>query len=718
MPTKYGIGDDVVVVLNFAATTWENDSYSINFPYAGDWYLVYAQVTAGGSPVGAAVNMGMYSALIYARSKHNQPTPGTASVTPANPADCEDVTIEYYPNDGVLDNVQPVYIQIGKNGWQEVIDPPPEMTWNGSAWEYTYSAIADTFTIDFVFNDGSNIWDNNDGIDWHIDMDECQGAFGTVSNTPLEPTGCEAVTIKYNPNKGPLRNADEVVMFVGYNDWSFTVDPSPSMTSNAGIWEYTIAPPAGIYEMNISFHDNRPTPSERTWDNNQGKNWTILFSSCTEQTDISITSPARTSTETNTAVTILGTSSQSNGAAFEIRNLLTGETQTTGPSNNWEIAAFPLQLGTNIFTASIQGTGVSSNDGDHAAALVYSNGWSTGQNDGSGWNPWILYGSASAGHFIADRTAQLSLDSMTNAWGLWSNEGISEALRPLNHFLAVGSEIAFDMENGMINAEKSTGIALRNIDGDTLMELYFNGGDNHYTLRDGDGYLDTGIGWTDDGFHVSIRLDAPRQYTITIDSSQQWSRSLLGASDQRVRFFRAWNYSAGPGEYYNFYIDNLSVNGGQWADYDTVEVIRVPTAEELDTDDDGMKDTWEQSIIDAKPDDGITAIEHVAPDDDFDGDGMSNLQEYISGTSPTDDSDYFLINTAMNGNGQWGVVFSSHLSRRYKVFYTDSGLLANDWHDASPHQDIWGNDSDIEWIEALPDDISTRLYRVIAELVE
>jgi hypothetical protein len=55
-----------------------------------------------------------------------------------------------------------------------------------------------------------------------------------------------------------------------------------------------------------------------------------------------------------------------------------------------------------------------------------------------------------------------------------------------------------------------------------------------------------------------------------------------------------------------------------------------------DSDEDGMQDAWEQQIIDADPD--IKDIDGVKPEDDFDKDGETNLEEYKNGTDPTDAS--------------------------------------------------------------------------------
>ncbi|MBU3907323.1 MAG: hypothetical protein KKA64_03675 [Nanoarchaeota archaeon] len=59
-----------------------------------------------------------------------------------------------------------------------------------------------------------------------------------------------------------------------------------------------------------------------------------------------------------------------------------------------------------------------------------------------------------------------------------------------------------------------------------------------------------------------------------------------------------------------------------------------------DTDNDGLPDSFEQDIIDANLTDNITLISQVKPGDDFDNDGLTNLEEYENDTDPTNpDSD-------------------------------------------------------------------------------
>jgi len=62
----------------------------------------------------------------------------------------------------------------------------------------------------------------------------------------------------------------------------------------------------------------------------------------------------------------------------------------------------------------------------------------------------------------------------------------------------------------------------------------------------------------------------------------------------------------------------------------------VTMAEEVDTDSDGMADTYEQQIIDADANDDIVTLADVLPDDDFDRDGRTNTEEFADETDPTD----------------------------------------------------------------------------------
>jgi flagellar hook assembly protein FlgD len=66
------------------------------------------------------------------------------------------------------------------------------------------------------------------------------------------------------------------------------------------------------------------------------------------------------------------------------------------------------------------------------------------------------------------------------------------------------------------------------------------------------------------------------------------------------------------------------------AAYSDVYKTFIGDVEPTDVDGDGMLDDWEQLIVDANPNDNMVNIYDVLPKDDFDGDGFSNLREFMS----------------------------------------------------------------------------------------
>lgn len=109
------------------------------------------------------------------------------------------------------------------------------------------------------------------------------------------------------------------------------------------------------------------------------------------------------------------------------------------------------------------------------------------------------------------------------------------------------------------------------------------------------------------------------------------------------------------------------VNAG-WGQIQPTHILRLlatPTAE--DTDADGLPDTWEAPVVAARSDDAFASIQDVEPDDDFDGDGMSNQNEYLSATSPTDSQSRLGLSAVVVEPGSLTLRFTAMPGIRYQV---------------------------------------------------
>lgn len=93
-----------------------------------------------------------------------------------------------------------------------------------------------------------------------------------------------------------------------------------------------------------------------------------------------------------------------------------------------------------------------------------------------------------------------------------------------------------------------------------------------------------------------------------------------------------------------------------------------------DTDGDGLPDAWEQALIAALG--GGLTLAGVRPNDDSDGDGISNLNEYLSGTYAFDPSDGFSL--ALIGIDQ-GASVLEFLAIRGRTYTIESSLDLRQW---------------------------------------
>ena len=140
----------------------------------------------------------------------------------------------------------------------------------------------------------------------------------------------------------------------------------------------------------------------------------------------------------------------------------------------------------------------------------------------------------------------------------------------------------------------------------------------------------------------------------------------------------------------------------------------------LDADEDGLPDCWEQQIIDDDPFDDIETIEDVLPGDDYDEDGMSNGDEYQSGTDPTDPNSVFELTNIERTSGSFTITisWSSVHGKSYAVYYSDSPFggsmtwtLAEDVIAGSfTGTNTWVDDGTLTG--SAPDEVPYRYYKV------
>lgn len=83
-----------------------------------------------------------------------------------------------------------------------------------------------------------------------------------------------------------------------------------------------------------------------------------------------------------------------------------------------------------------------------------------------------------------------------------------------------------------------------------------------------------------------------------------------------------------------------------------------------DANGNGLPDAWERAIL-AVSGSGLT---EVSPGDDSDGDGLSNMDEYLAGTNAFDSQDGFSLKVVDAQEGSPALEFLSIRGRTYKVF--------------------------------------------------
>jgi hypothetical protein len=119
------------------------------------------------------------------------------------------------------------------------------------------------------------------------------------------------------------------------------------------------------------------------------------------------------------------------------------------------------------------------------------------------------------------------------------------------------------------------------------------------------------------------------------------------------------NFSADRAGLYSFLVSNAAV------------VANFAATLQLDTDQDGIPDAWEDAY-------GLNKNDPSDAATDKDGDGMSNLDEYLAGTDPTDPRSYLRLQADQAIPGGIVLEFYAVSNRAYAIYWLN-GLTNSSW---------------------------------------
>ncbi len=121
-----------------------------------------------------------------------------------------------------------------------------------------------------------------------------------------------------------------------------------------------------------------------------------------------------------------------------------------------------------------------------------------------------------------------------------------------------------------------------------------------------------------------------------------------------------------------------------------------------DSDNDGLPDDWELRYF------GSLNAPNGGPNDDPDGDGLTNLEEYLAGTNPLDPASVLAITAIAVDAAAAHIIFPTILGHHYRVERADS--LPAAWTPIA--DDLAGTGGLLEVTDPFAPDRPTRFYRV------
>ena len=107
------------------------------------------------------------------------------------------------------------------------------------------------------------------------------------------------------------------------------------------------------------------------------------------------------------------------------------------------------------------------------------------------------------------------------------------------------------------------------------------------------------------------------------------------------------------------------------------DVMRINVTAGQDEDGDGIPDEWEWELVRWANDPAYATLQDVRPGDDYDGDGVSNLDEYRAGTFAFLDYDKFSAEAFRKAaNGRVGIDVLTIPGKAYRIESAPIGVVA------------------------------------------
>lgn len=139
-----------------------------------------------------------------------------------------------------------------------------------------------------------------------------------------------------------------------------------------------------------------------------------------------------------------------------------------------------------------------------------------------------------------------------------------------------------------------------------------------------------------------------------------------------------------------------------------------------DSDGDGLPDAWERALL-AASGGRLTGLNDINGNDDFDGDGLSNLKEYVAGTYAFDPQDGFAL-TLVGADG--GAATMDFLAIRGRAYTIEGSTDLRQWRpvsfrvvspvaDTSPRDRYQAADVRLIRVRAEPEEAGLRVFRLL-----